>query len=59
MSVPVFENNTPLPLDYRTKGEIISDTGVDCRDMVGEGLRPERKAEDEHGDDRDDKLAHP
>jgi hypothetical protein len=26
--VPVFENNTMLPLDYRTKGEIISDTGA-------------------------------
>jgi len=26
--VPVFENNTMLPLNYRTKGEIIGDTGA-------------------------------
>jgi len=29
--VPVFENNTILPLDYRTKDEIVSDTEVDHR----------------------------
>jgi len=27
--VPVFDNNTPFPLDYRTKDEIVSNTGPD------------------------------